>query len=207
MSNVTIVVIFFFSSRRRHTRWTGDWSSDVCSSDLRDQRHGAAPRADVKRGSPGSEGVLRHERGITNSDRQPRTWVRSPDASVLDAEGATARARRNFGRVSFPFELEGDIAAVALTLDEHGRLLLGSVVRLQSYDDISFLAPGVDVAVSLGDLLEGIAPINDRSEFSRLSQLREKTQVLYPPGCRSSDDFLAADHRHPRDLKHVWQPT
>src|SRR5690348_11205669 len=22
------------SSRRRHTRWTGDWSSDVCSSDL-----------------------------------------------------------------------------------------------------------------------------------------------------------------------------
>src|SRR6266487_4508546 len=28
------VVLFFFSSRRRHTRWTGDWSSDVCSSDL-----------------------------------------------------------------------------------------------------------------------------------------------------------------------------
>src|SRR4051794_41751165 len=29
-----IPVFFFFSSRRRHTRWTGDWSSDVCSSDL-----------------------------------------------------------------------------------------------------------------------------------------------------------------------------
>src|SRR5437764_10359966 len=27
---------FFFSSRRRHTRYIGDWSSDVCSSDLRD---------------------------------------------------------------------------------------------------------------------------------------------------------------------------
>src|SRR5689334_7913681 len=24
---------FFFSSRRRHTRWNCDWSSDVCSSD------------------------------------------------------------------------------------------------------------------------------------------------------------------------------
>src|SRR5439155_15114782 len=24
---------FFFSSRRRHTRWPRDWSSDVCSSD------------------------------------------------------------------------------------------------------------------------------------------------------------------------------
>src|SRR5256885_4918507 len=28
------VIIFFFSSRRRHTRLQGDWSSDVCSSDL-----------------------------------------------------------------------------------------------------------------------------------------------------------------------------
>src|SRR6266581_6891960 len=28
------ILTFFFSSRRRHTRWTGDWSSDVCSSDL-----------------------------------------------------------------------------------------------------------------------------------------------------------------------------
>src|SRR5256885_118382 len=27
-------LMFFFSSRRRHTRLQGDWSSDVCSSDL-----------------------------------------------------------------------------------------------------------------------------------------------------------------------------
>src|SRR3954466_15955621 len=27
-------VVFFFSSRRRHTRLSCDWSSDVCSSDL-----------------------------------------------------------------------------------------------------------------------------------------------------------------------------
>src|SRR6266508_6033749 len=27
-------MFFFFSSRRRHTRWPRDWSSDVCSSDL-----------------------------------------------------------------------------------------------------------------------------------------------------------------------------
>src|SRR5689334_23665227 len=30
----TAVLGFFFSSRRRHTRWNCDWSSDVCSSDL-----------------------------------------------------------------------------------------------------------------------------------------------------------------------------
>src|SRR5215475_15641733 len=27
-------MLFFFSSRRRHTRFSRDWSSDVCSSDL-----------------------------------------------------------------------------------------------------------------------------------------------------------------------------
>src|SRR6266704_5980995 len=30
-----LVLCFFFSSRRRHTRSKRDWSSDVCSSDLR----------------------------------------------------------------------------------------------------------------------------------------------------------------------------
>src|SRR5256885_8913937 len=29
-----LFLFFFFSSRRRHTRLQGDWSSDVCSSDL-----------------------------------------------------------------------------------------------------------------------------------------------------------------------------
>src|SRR5437879_947429 len=29
-----LYLCFFFSSRRRHTRYIGDWSSDVCSSDL-----------------------------------------------------------------------------------------------------------------------------------------------------------------------------
>src|SRR5205814_4016852 len=29
-----LLTIFFFSSRRRHTRCLSDWSSDVCSSDL-----------------------------------------------------------------------------------------------------------------------------------------------------------------------------
>src|SRR2546430_9043063 len=32
--SIVNVVFFFFSSRRRHTRFDCDWSSDVCSSDL-----------------------------------------------------------------------------------------------------------------------------------------------------------------------------
>src|SRR5947209_11844390 len=35
MLNCILIYIFiFFSSRRRHTRYWRDWSSDVCSSDL-----------------------------------------------------------------------------------------------------------------------------------------------------------------------------
>src|SRR5438477_5104129 len=33
------LLVFFFSSRRRHTRLTCDWSSDVCSSDLVELLH------------------------------------------------------------------------------------------------------------------------------------------------------------------------
>src|SRR2546430_7300776 len=34
MADRSHAVLFFFSSRRRHTRFDCDWSSDVCSSDL-----------------------------------------------------------------------------------------------------------------------------------------------------------------------------
>ena len=36
---VYVFCIFFFSSRRRHTRLVRDWSSDVCSSDLTHSEH------------------------------------------------------------------------------------------------------------------------------------------------------------------------
>src|SRR5437016_11819098 len=43
-----VFVFFFFSSRRRHTRLVSDWSSDVCSSDLRAGRASGPPT----RGAP-----------------------------------------------------------------------------------------------------------------------------------------------------------
>src|ERR1039457_7416491 len=49
---------FFFSSRRRHTRLQGDWSSDVCSSDL--ARGGGGGRAQDSR-PPGQTGRGRSE--------------------------------------------------------------------------------------------------------------------------------------------------
>src|SRR5690606_15543606 len=47
------LVMFFFSSRRRHTRFSRDWSSDVCSSDLDGGRLVAAAPGYLKTNSHG----------------------------------------------------------------------------------------------------------------------------------------------------------
>src|SRR5256885_5429277 len=44
-----VFFFFFFSSRRRHTRLQGDWSSDVCSSDLELTANAAAARGEAER--------------------------------------------------------------------------------------------------------------------------------------------------------------
>src|SRR5690625_7408639 len=54
---------FFFSSRRRHTRWPRDWSSDVCSSDLLDL--GPEPF----RGLSGVELGFEHDRTVDQVQR------------------------------------------------------------------------------------------------------------------------------------------
>src|SRR2546426_11185995 len=50
--------IFFFSSRRRHTRLQGDWSSDVCSSDL--GAHHLSGRRGAARRHPSRGGPAHH---------------------------------------------------------------------------------------------------------------------------------------------------
>src|SRR5437879_13757993 len=47
---------FFFSSRRRHTRYIGDWSSDVCSSDLSFQPHRQLSLHELSLHAPPKEG-------------------------------------------------------------------------------------------------------------------------------------------------------
>src|SRR3712207_8907805 len=57
--------VFFFSSRRRHTRYWRDWSSDVCSSDLaldegdalRVDRHLGVGRGGIERGGEGLDAL------------------------------------------------------------------------------------------------------------------------------------------------------
>src|SRR5690606_39426559 len=46
----------YFSSRRRHTRFSRDWSSDVCSSDLRDATAATSLPGAVSMSSPSKAG-------------------------------------------------------------------------------------------------------------------------------------------------------
>src|SRR5208337_111850 len=51
-----VCFFFFFSSRRRHTRYIGDWSSDVCSSDLLRKRR--SHLQEESRRGPAAPGAL-----------------------------------------------------------------------------------------------------------------------------------------------------
>src|SRR2546430_11345112 len=67
--------MFFFSSRRRHTRFDCDWSSDVCSSDLGSIGHGRAEL--LEHLGPGRRAVV-HDEGVSRlkqvaSHRQTRS--------------------------------------------------------------------------------------------------------------------------------------
>src|SRR5256885_10019597 len=71
---------FFFSSRRRHTRLQGDWSSDVCSSDL-----GGAAHAGGSRGAPHHARARAHQppdRRGGGDPRDPPQYVDAEDEGV-----------------------------------------------------------------------------------------------------------------------------
>src|SRR5690606_40226312 len=81
--------LFFFSSRRRHTRFSRDWSSDVCSSDLaarpapgarRRRRWRRAPAA--RRPPPGRSAVRGSSRSVL-LDVFGQGAQRGEDATVL----------------------------------------------------------------------------------------------------------------------------
>src|SRR5947199_1627350 len=77
---------FFFSSRRRHTRCLSDWSSDVCSSDLRTARARGAAETRRARAGGRREGTARCGRAGAEARGQAQT------GSALTAEAEAQRA-------------------------------------------------------------------------------------------------------------------
>src|SRR3712207_130797 len=83
-----LISCIFFSSRRRHTRYWRDWSSDVCSSDLRY----------VERGLPFTAWLYRiaHNHLVDHLRSRPRYAANSLDSVAEVAERSAPSA---FGRV------------------------------------------------------------------------------------------------------------
>src|SRR5256885_6962760 len=84
VSCCSVLYFFFFSSRRRHTRLQGDWSSDVCSSDLGTVGPCAPSAADGPKNS---------------AEFAPDTWSKRARATAphfprLGKYGCRARSRR-----------------------------------------------------------------------------------------------------------------
>src|SRR6266536_4950942 len=87
-------LFFFFSSRRRHTRSTRDWSSDVCSSDLIERRTGSTMRRCTA--APGYRTRTARLRARAPAGR-PAAALRSAASSDPQPTAASHRASRSSG--------------------------------------------------------------------------------------------------------------
>src|SRR5207248_8607315 len=100
---VVEMMFFFFSSRRRHTRSYGDWSSDVCSSDL----VGAAASR-LQRG---------HRRAEQRVDvAVVRQEVAREEGQGVEVRDRAARAAREIGRASC--RERGEVTAAGRVVEE-----------------------------------------------------------------------------------------
>src|SRR5580765_4968547 len=93
--------VCFFSSRRRHTRWTGDWSSDVCSSDLEpgpDLEHDVVA-VELGEAADHAEDVLVDQEVLAELFLRPDAHGR-PNASVAFASICAPRASAYSPRAS-----------------------------------------------------------------------------------------------------------
>src|SRR5437762_10980704 len=95
---IFFVFFFFFSSRRRHTRYIGDWSSHVCSSDLRRSGRTASRRCSGTTPGTGSASPSggRGDRGHQLVVDGPA----SPEAQHPVAEGHQDALQQQIGRAS-----------------------------------------------------------------------------------------------------------
>src|SRR5437762_14358745 len=106
---------FFFSSRRRHTRYIGDWSSDVCSSDLNIIGEGPPAKASAAR----ENGVCPH---FKTRVREAQAFFQGD--SRAPAERAQLRGVEELLRGAVGLRAVVDDIGVALddALDDFGQL-------------------------------------------------------------------------------------
>src|SRR2546426_5452257 len=110
-------IFFFFSSRRRHTRLQGDWSSDVCSSDL---PSGRSPRTSSSWSRSDSSATTSSSRRARSS-RRPGGRSGTPSAASSPPRSSNLTMTREIGAVVL------GLAVAALALREALGLPIGTV--------------------------------------------------------------------------------
>src|SRR5256884_3738369 len=92
---------FFFSSRRRHTRCSRDWSSDVCSSDLDQLRKKAIEKGVLTREQQASEAELMQlifVSGLSTAGKLTQLSGRGVGMDVVRSEIASIGGRVEIAR-------------------------------------------------------------------------------------------------------------
>src|SRR3989454_8344244 len=148
---------FFFSSRRRHTRLQGDWSSDVCSSDLANL--GVNPLVLNTLGARGTDSAFfaQFDRALAQLDQQAAGCVAPPspcaarDSSArwLAVRDALHGAVYGVGQTGSPF--------LPLDTSTAGQAIDTAVARIRQ-GFLTFAIAGFDTTVALAaDTLTGAA--------------------------------------------------
>src|SRR5215467_6227441 len=103
---------FFFSSRRRHTRLQGDWSSDVCSSDLADWALiSSEAQYFALQGVEGALEVIEQAREFYNPDLEWLGVVMNiADMRTVHSRDAYAQLKEAFGEKVFETVIRSSIA-------------------------------------------------------------------------------------------------
>src|SRR2546427_7167407 len=93
-------MFFFFSSRRRHTRFDCDWSSDVCSSDLTDEAYDENGHRD----KPLGHGYWPPNRCMQAASSEAAVRVRPPPPRL--GGPATRYTRRRIPPPAYPMDAQ-----------------------------------------------------------------------------------------------------
>src|SRR3989454_5725973 len=145
--HILMSFFFFFSSRRRHTRLQGDWSSDVCSSDLKPMRSLAKLSTDF------SKAMASADRISEVLDTEPEIQDR-PDA----IEPVSLRGDIEFRGVSFDYGDGKDVLRQVSFKVAHGQRLalvgasgagkstiVSLILRLYEAQEGAILVDGLDI--------------------------------------------------------------
>src|SRR3989449_2137405 len=131
-----VSLFFFFSSRRRHTRCSRDWSSDVCSSDLAQAALAAAQPTMARLGTMLNSAGLAQ---LDELDGQLASLGVAPAEDGRDPPDSLWRAARralNRGDYATAANLYGDLARTYPSSSRAGDAIYWSAFALYKNDDL-----------------------------------------------------------------------